>query len=372
MSATRVQVGIIGCGEVAQTVHIPNLNHMNDYFRITWLCDTSGEALEHCQRKVAGSPPPRTTKDAFELCEASDVDVVFVLSLNEFHAPHTVLALDNGKTAFVEKPMALCNRDVQLILEAERKSKGTVMVGYMRRYAAVFEDALKELDSMEKVTYARVRDIISRNAYFVDQSGTFPKRFTDYTPEDSQELKSRTADLNQQGLEHDLGITVTEEASKMWFLLGGLGSHDLSLMREALGMPQSVLGCSLNANVPFWTVLFQYPGFVCSYESGIDEIPRFDAHLEVYSPTKQVTVQYDTPYVKGLPVTMTVRENVEGVYNERFVRKTYEDPYTLEMKQLHQLVTEGKAVKTTAEDAANDLRIFQMIMEAGRDQFVRR
>ena len=58
-------------------------------------------------------------------------------------------------------------------------------------------------------------------------------------------------------------------------------------------------------------------------------IPRFDAHIEVYSKHKQVTVQYDSPYVKGLPVTMTIKENVNGSYSERLVRKTYEDPYTL-------------------------------------------
>lgn len=42
--------------------------------------------------------------------------------------------------------------------------------------------------------------------------------------------------------------------------------------------------------------------------------------------------------------------------------------YTLQYKQLYALVTEGKPVKTTAEDAAQDLKIFQMIMDAGRSQ----
>jgi hypothetical protein len=106
-----------------------------------------------------------------------------------------------------------------------------------------------------------------------------------------------------------------------------------------------------------------------SYESGIDEVPRFDAHLEVYSKDKQVTVQYDTPYIKGLPIIMTVRENVNGGLRETVVRKTYEDPYTLEMKELYALATEGRPVKTTVEDASQDLMIFQMIMEAGKDQF---
>lgn len=110
------------------------------------------------------------------------------------------------------------------------------------------------------------------------------------------------------------------------------------------------------------SVLFQYPGFTVSYESGIDNIPRFDAHLEVYSANKVVRVQYDTPYVKGLPVTMHIAENADGVYKESTIRKSYEDPYTLEMKKLWKVVVEGDPVKTTAEDALKDTEMFGMIM----------
>ena len=47
------------------------------------------------------------------------------------------------------------------------------------------------------------------------------------------------------------------------------------------------------------------------------------------------------------------------------VRRTYEDPYTLELKELYNLVVYGIPVKTTAEDAEKDTKIFQMIMKAG-------
>lgn len=361
-------MGVIGCGEVAQTVHIPNLNHFNEYFKITYLCDVSRKALAHCQGKVAGSPPPRLTMKAEEVCSSPEVDVVFIIDSTEYHTPHAVLALQNDKIAFIEKPMVMNERDARLILEAESRSKGTVMVGYMRRYATAFLDAVKELGGFEEITYARIRDIIGLNAFFVDQSGTFSKKFTDYSAEDSDELKARAQDLVHQGLTQDLGIEVTKENEKMWALLGGLGSHDLSAMREALGMPQHVLGCSLNAKRPCWVVLFQYPHFVCTYESYIHHVPRFDAHVEIYSKTKQVQVQYDTPYVKGLPVTLTIRENINGGYQEKIIRPTYEDPYTLEYKELYALVTEAKPVKTTAQDAVQDLKIFQMIMKAGKSQ----
>ena len=82
--------------------------------------------------------------------------------------------------------------------------------------------------------------------------------------------------------------------------------------------------------------------------------------------TRSVRVVYDTPYVKGLPVTMLVRENINGVYRETTERRTYEDPYTLEMKELYEMVVSGYDVKTSAKDAKEDLRIFQMLMKAGQ------
>ena len=358
-----VRVGIIGCGEVSQVIHIPTLSHLSALYRITYLCDVSDNALEHSRGKIIGNSPVKTTREPAELCSSPDVDVVLVVNSDEYHAEHAVLGLEYNKTVFVEKPMALNERDVDRIIQAEKKSQGTVMVGYMRRYAAGFTDALKEIGGLDKILYARVRDIIGPNSIFVSQSGTFPKRYTDFRIEDIKEKDAKTAEMLEQGLTKDIGIPVNQDTSRMWRLLGGLGSHDLSVMREALGMPTSVLGASLG--FPFWNVLFQYPGFCVSYESGIDNVPRFDAHLEIYSMAKSIHVQYDTPYVKGLPVTMHIRENDNGAYRETTVRRTYEDPYTLEMKALYELVMKGTPVKTTAEEAAQDLRIFQMVMKAG-------
>ena len=70
--------------------------------------------------------------------------------------------------------------------------------------------------------------------------------------------------------------------------------------------------------------------------------------------------------MKGLPVTLHIAENIDGAYRETMIRRTYEDPYTLELKELYGMVVDGKPVKTTAEDAMNDTKIFQMIMQASQ------
>lgn len=220
----------------------------------------------------------------------------------------------------------------------------------------------------------------------MSQSGTFPKRFNDCRPEDADDLKGRNSETIGQGL-RECGSEPTEDRSRFWHLLGNLGSHDLSAMREILGMPIGVHGASMN--LPFWkyaillpsttyvhtlkpvltllcfSVLFKYPDFTVSYESGIDDVPRFDAHIEVYSARKTVRVQIDTPFVKGLPVTMHTAEKGEGgALRTSVVRTTYEDPYTREMKALYDWFVSGTPIKTTIDDAEQDLKVFGMIMKA--------
>lgn len=141
-------------------------------------------------------------------------------------------------------------------------------------------------------------------------------------------------------------------------------------MRELLDLPTSVLGASLQQGSPIWSVLFQYAGFPCTYESGINNVPVFDAHVEVYSNEKIVRVDYDTPYVKGLPVTMTVRERIENGgagdgYQERIMRKTYEDPYMLEFLEFYRCVVGRLEPKTGVKDARQEVDLWKMILRAG-------
>ncbi|KPM44213.1 hypothetical protein AK830_g2351 [Neonectria ditissima] len=359
-----LRVGIIGCGEISQVAHIPNINFLAHKFRTTYLCDISEQSLRHCAQKVQGGTP-KTTATAEELCSSSDVDVVLIANADAYHVEHGILALQNDKYCLIEKPAATSFRDIDRLIEAEKASKGKVFVGTMRRYATAFLDAVQEVGGMDKITYARVRDIIGPNSIFVDQSGTFPQKFNDFSEADSQDRLRREDDIFEQALNKEFGVAVTPETKRMLRVLGGLGTHDLSAMREIIGMPQSVAGAVLTLPGIFG-VLFQYPGFPVTYESGLSGVPQFDAHIEVYSTNKIVRVEFDSPYVKGLLVTVTVRETLgDGGFQERKMRRTYEDPYTLEMLEFYDCVVNGKTPKSSALDARKDVELFGMIMKAG-------
>jgi predicted dehydrogenase len=155
VAGKAIRIGLIGCGEIAQVVHIPTLLYMRKWFSITYLCDRSAGALELCSQKLFGSA--KTTTDAEELCASELCDAVLICNSDEYHAAHALLALKYNKNVLVEKPLALTKRDINEIIDAEKTSKGKVMVGQMRRYAAPFHDAVKEIGGIDKILYARVR-----------------------------------------------------------------------------------------------------------------------------------------------------------------------------------------------------------------------
>ncbi|KAK5158019.1 hypothetical protein LTS14_003942 [Recurvomyces mirabilis] len=326
------------CGLVTQVVHIPCLNSLSHQFQITYFSDVSEEAVKCSQLKVAGNLRPKTTRSVEELCNAPSVDLVLVASHHTFHAAHAELALRAKKHVFIEKPIALSLQDADRIIAADKAAGGgRAFIGFMRRYAAAFVDAVREVGTIESIHYVRVRDIIGPNSVFVGQSGTCPRTFNDYREEDSNALREKTSDDMKQALQHELGIAVTKETTMMWDVLSFLGAHDLSAMRE----------------------------IVVAYESGVDQVARFDASIEVFGDSKTVKVCIDTPFIRGLPTTMVVKETLpDDSYKESVTRSTYEDPFMLEWKEVYRWIVEGKVPKTTPQDARCDLEILGMLMKS--------
>ncbi|KAK4551677.1 hypothetical protein LTR86_010964 [Recurvomyces mirabilis] len=379
-SGRVVNVGIVGCGLVTQVIHVPCLNSLSHRFQITYLSDVSEEAMKCSQLKVAGNVRPRTTRSVEELCNATGVDLVLIASHHAFHAAHAELALQANKYVFIEKPIALSLQDADRIIAADRAAGGgKVSIGYMRRYAAAFVDAVREVGTIEQIRYVRVRDIIGPNSVFVGQSGTYPRTFNDYSEEDSKALHEKTSNDMEQALQRELGVALTKETRMMWDVLSFLGAHDLSAMREIcrriltlcyygvaiLEVEEVPRSYTVLLEADNDSAIFRYPNFAVAYESGVDQVARFDASIEVFGDSKTVKVCIDTPFIRGLPTTMMVKETLpDESYRESVTRRTYEDPFMLEWKEVYRWVVEEKVPKTTPQDARCDLEILGMLMRS--------
>jgi len=138
---TRVKVGVIGLGEVAQIIHLPILASMEDRFEIAAICDISPSLLRHIGERYRVPEAMRFT-DMESLCAVRELDAVFVLNSDEYHTAATLAALRHRKHVLLEKPMCLTLADADAIIRARDEAGTQVMIGYMRRYAPAFTEAV--------------------------------------------------------------------------------------------------------------------------------------------------------------------------------------------------------------------------------------
>jgi predicted dehydrogenase len=358
---TQVNVGVIGLGEVAQIIHLPILQTLSDRFQIRAVCDISPGLLRAVGDRYGISESDRFD-DPFALVQRPALDAVFVLNSDEYHADCVIAAAKRGKHVLVEKPMCLTFPEAEAIIQARDETGVQVMVGYMRRFAPAFVQAVAEVRGLGKINYARIRDIIGRNRLIIDQSSVV-LRYDDVPEQAKIDRTARAERLVQEAI----GDATPDIVGAYRFLLG-LNSHDISAMRELLGMPRGVVSARHWNAGKFLTVVFAYDGYYAVLESGVDEQLRFDAHIEVYGITKSVRVQYDSPYIRHLPTTLVISETTGDAYQQRVERPTFKDPYTHEIEHFHEVVTTGVAPKTTPEDFMDDLRLMHLIVDALRSE----
>jgi len=123
----RVRVGIVGLGSrgfslLERLVHIENVD-------ITAL---SAARADHIDRALAllagfGGPAPATfsggDEDWMRLCERDDVDIVYVCTQWDLHAPIACHAMESGKHAAVEVPAARTIDECWRLVEVSERTR---------------------------------------------------------------------------------------------------------------------------------------------------------------------------------------------------------------------------------------------------------
>jgi predicted dehydrogenase len=368
----RIRVGLVGCGEVAQIIHLPSLTQLAEHFQVTALCDVSAQVLTEVGDQWGID---KRYADYRELLNQPDVDAVLVSNPHVFHAEVTLAAIAAKKHVLVEKPMCLSLQEADAIIAAQAQSGTVVQVGYMRRYAPAFMEAKRRLSELGTIGLARVHDVIGSNALIINQTSRVV-RGRDLT----EEFKLETRALQNSTVEAALGGNVPPGLRRAYLLMLGLSSHDLSAMRELLGMPKRVLSTTWREPVSvyeesehiggrYMTATFEYETFNCQFETGVDLVPRFDGHLEVFGANGVMKVQYDTPYVRNLPITLTVtRPTGDGGVAREVVHPKWGDPFVIEWQEFYKNVTEKRQPKTHPGDFRQDLELFDAMVGLIRQQ----
>lgn len=150
-----VNVGIIGCGGIANGKHLPSLKALPNV-RLVAFCDLIEERAKKAKDEY-GTEDALVCTDYKELLKDDNIEVVHVLTPNRSHADITVDALNAGKHVMCEKPMAKTADDAKRMVETARASGKKLTIGYQHRHKAEsrFAKSVIERGDIGEIYYAK-------------------------------------------------------------------------------------------------------------------------------------------------------------------------------------------------------------------------
>jgi predicted dehydrogenase/threonine dehydrogenase-like Zn-dependent dehydrogenase len=139
---SSLHMALVGAGQFAQAVHIPNLKSMRPDVAVTAVISGSGAGARQAAESLGAG---LATTDFAEALKSPDVSAVLIATRHNLHAAQCIAAAEAGKHIFVEKPLGLTVEECQLVVEAVERAGVLLSVGFNRRLSAPAQAVLEAL-----------------------------------------------------------------------------------------------------------------------------------------------------------------------------------------------------------------------------------
>jgi predicted dehydrogenase len=358
---TRLKIGIVGCGAIAQIQYLPLLREMPDEFAIGGLCDLSRSVMDRLGDEY-GVPPKRRFTDYHELV-ASDLDAVVVCNTGS-HAGPAIAAAEAGKHVLVEKPMATTVAEAETMVAAADRNGVALMVGYMKRHDPAYRYGAARVREMADVRFVQVNHLHPDNRLHLAE---FRLHRPDDLPPSSPEA---IAAEETERIAAAIGLPAAELAPEVrtafFFVLYSM-IHDIGNLSGLFGPPARVVSTELWQNGTCITTVLEYPAGFRAVASWVDlpDLQTFEETLEVYGSRERVIVSFPTGFSIGLPSTVTVHGMEEDGHPWRKDLTWHENPFKLELLRLRERIVNGTPLLAEGRDAVADIALVRDIVRAG-------
>lgn len=156
MKKSVVNIGIIGCGAIANQYHMPALKSLLDC-NVVAVCDLIIERAERAADYFGISKEYAFT-DAKDLLSIDEIQGVIILTPNYNHCELTELAASYKKHVFVTKPMGRTLEESNRMIKACENNNVQLFVSFMHRYLLGIEQTrqlIKE-NTIGKIEMVRI------------------------------------------------------------------------------------------------------------------------------------------------------------------------------------------------------------------------
>jgi len=138
----RVKLALIGCGGIAQLVHIPSIKKLKNA-ELVAVCDLYEDVAREVAKKYGID---KWYTDYYEMFEREEIDAVINTTWHSAHAKVTIDSANEGKHVFVEKPMAVTIEECEEMIKACERNNVKLMVGFMKRFDPSLKWVKAEID----------------------------------------------------------------------------------------------------------------------------------------------------------------------------------------------------------------------------------
>lgn len=253
-----LNVGIIGCGKIAQVRHLPEYA-TNPGARIAALFDLNLKRAQELAARYGGRAYP-----SYQAMLADPaINAVSVCTANDSHAQIACEALEAGKHVLCEKPMATTLPDCERMVALARKTGKKLMIGQNQRLAGA---------------HVKARELIAAGA--IGRPLTFSTAFRHSGPE-------------TWSVDPGAGTWFFDSKRAVMGAMADLGVHKTDLIQYLLGQTvvetRAVL-TTLDKRLPDGSLIGVDDNAVCLYTMSGGAIGTMAASWTNYGPEDNSTV----------------------------------------------------------------------------------
>ncbi|TAK26021.1 MAG: Gfo/Idh/MocA family oxidoreductase [Chloroflexota bacterium] len=354
-AATVLRVGVVGCGQISQFMHLPYLKR-HAFLEIAAMCDLSpslvGAVADHYGVE-------RRFTDYRRMLELSDVDAVFVATRD--HAQVSIDSANAGKHVMSEKPIAFNLEDADRVVAAAKANRVKLMIAYMKRYDPGFEYAVPLFKAMKGLRLIRIHDF---GGAFAINDGIFDLM------RGADDIPAAVVAAEREKMQADLVQAIGRERAhfaQTYSSLLHLCTHDATILRGAFGNPSGIEYADIYSGGHTIAVLKYGEETRCVWESGLqrDKVP-WDESLTAYGAEQTVRVDFPFPYLHNAATTVHVSEKQDGVFVDRTVTASFDEAFRREWRHFYDCIVEDREPLTSGDDARADVQMLVDVVRAVR------
>ena len=342
-----VRLGYIGCGFMAQKVHIPNFISLPNC-ELLAIAEVRNQLGQKVQQKYQ---IPKLYQDHIELAKDDEIEAVAVSAGFAMQGQIAKDLLSAGKHVFMEKPMAVSVKQAEEMVKAAESAGVKLMVGYMKRYDAGNELAKSYIDQFRQSGELGALTYVRNHGFGGDWVCNLDTPIV-------------TTDEAQPSAPNPVPEWLPE--NRVGSYLGYLQqyTHNINLLRWLLdaGDDVKVKVVDLDDDGYSGIVIFEMTGIRAILESGSISHYRWDEHTQIYFQHGWVHTWAPPLLLKNIPAEVEIyRAGDDQEVTRPIPKPSWTWAYHREVEHFIQHIRMDEPFRSSGQDTLTDVRLYEEI-----------